>query len=269
MLSCTSLVRGACVAALATSSPAGAADSAVADFTAALFADLTRHEMVTLAMALAVVSFSVVSAILLMRTRLRAAASETRLRSEIHNLQAEADRFRALLFAEPQILIAWAAGDSRPQISGDAALVVPQDAHLAHPQRLLAFGTWLPPEPALQMDHAVDALLESGEGFALHLVTSGGRAIEAIGRAIGGQAIVRIRELSGLRRELAEMTLRFKALQDETDALRGFAAAAPAANSASSMPPMRAPPTPATSMTRSPATSNCSTATTAATSHAR
>ena len=72
------------------------------------------------------------------------------------------------------------------------------------PQRILAFGTWLPPEPALQMDHAVDALRESGEGFLLNLTTSNGRAIEAMGRAIGGQAVVRIRELSGLRRELAE-----------------------------------------------------------------
>ena len=92
---------------------------------------------------------------------------------------------------------------------------------------MLAFGTWLPPEPALQMDHAVDALREAGEGFLLNLTTSNGHAIEAMGRAIGGQAIVRIRELSGLRRELAETNLRHKALLEETEMLRGFAAAAP------------------------------------------
>ena len=45
--------------------------------------------------------------------------------------------------------------------------------------------------------------------------------------AIGGQAIVRIRELNGLRRELAETNLRHKALLEETEMLRGFAAAAP------------------------------------------
>ena len=95
------------------------------------------------------------------------------------------------------------------------------------PQRVLAFGTWLPPEPALQMDHAVDALREAGEGFLLNLTTSTGRSIEAMGRAIGGQAIVRIRELGGLRRELAETNLRHKALLEETEMLRGFAAAAP------------------------------------------
>jgi len=48
-----------------------------------------------------------------------------------------------------------------------------------------------------------------------------------MGRAIGGQAIVRIRELSGLRRELAETHLQFKALSDETELLRGLAGALP------------------------------------------
>ena len=124
---------------------------------------------------------------------------------------------RALLFAEPQVLISWAAGDNRPQISGDISLLLPQDAAQASPQRILAFGTWLPPEPALQMDHAVDALREAGEGFLLNLTTSNGRAVEAMGRAIGGQAIVRIRELGGLRRELAETNLRYKALLEETE----------------------------------------------------
>src|SRR3977135_742007 len=94
-------------------------------------------------------------------------------------------------------------------------------------QRILAFGTWLPPEPARQMDHAVDALREAGEGFLLNLTTANGRAIEAMGRAVGGQAIVRIRELSGLRRELAETNLRHKALLEETEMLRGFTTGAP------------------------------------------
>ncbi len=45
----------------------------------------------------------------------------------IGDLQVQADRLRALLFAEPQILISWAAGDNRPQISGDTSLLLAQD----------------------------------------------------------------------------------------------------------------------------------------------
>jgi signal transduction histidine kinase len=183
-----------------------------------------HQEFAVLTTSLALLGFSVVAAILLMRTRVRAAKSEARLHSDIQGLQIEADRYRALLFAEPQILISWAAGDNRPEISGDISLVMPRDSQ---PQRVLAFGTWLPPEPALRMDHAVDALREAGEGFLLNLTTSNGYAFEAMGRAVGGQAIVRIRELGGVRRELAETQMLHKALLEETEMLRGFAAAAP------------------------------------------
>ena len=230
LLSCTSLVRdgivGVAVSVLASSAPAHAGDLQLLEQALATFFDLDRQEVAVLATALAMLGFSVVAAILLMRTRVRAANNEARLRSELRSLQVESDRFRALLFAEPQVLVSWAAGDNRPQISGDISLLMPQDAQQS-PQRILAFGTWLSPEPALQMDHAVNALREAGEGFLLNLTTSTGRSIEAMGRAIGGQAIVRIRELSGLRRELAEMTLRHKGLLEETEMLRGFAAAAP------------------------------------------
>jgi signal transduction histidine kinase len=230
LLSCTSLVRGGIVGVAvsiwASSAPAYASDLGSFENMLATFFDLNRQEVAVLATALAVLGFSVVAAILLMRTRVRAANNEARLRSELRSLQVEADRFRALLFAEPQVLVSWAAGDNRPQISGDISLLIPQDAQQS-PQRILAFGTWLSPEPALQMDHAVNALREAGEGFLLNLTTSTGRSIEAMGRAIGGQAIVRIRELSGLRRELAEVTLRHKGLLEETEMLRGFAAAAP------------------------------------------
>jgi signal transduction histidine kinase len=229
LLSCTSLARNGLIVlgvGVAGVVPADAADPALLDAISDLF-DFNHQEIAALTTALALLGFSVVAAILLMRTRLRAAASEARLRSDIQGLQSEADRFRALLFAEPQILISWAAGDNRPQISGDISLLLPQDSQQHSPQRILAFGTWLPPEPALQMDHAVDALREAGEGFLLNLMTANGHALEAMGRAIGGQAIVRIRELSGLRRELAETNLRHKALLEETEILRGFAAAAP------------------------------------------
>ena len=225
LLSCTSLARNGLtvlgMAALLPAAPAHAAELPSVQAIATWF-NLDRQEFVILATALALLGFSVVASILLMRTRVRAAANEARLRASIGDLQVQADRLRALLFAEPQILIAWAAGDHRPQISGDTSLLLAQDS----PQRILAFGTWLPPEPALQMDHAVDALREAGEGFLINLTTSNGQALEAMGRAIGGQAIVRIRELGGLRRELAETNLRYRALAEEIEMLRGFAAAA-------------------------------------------
>jgi signal transduction histidine kinase len=208
--------------AAALASPALAADSSFHHSISSLL-DFNRQEVAVLTTALALLGFSVVAAILLMHHRVRAARVETRLRADNSDLQAQADSYRALLFAEPQILVSWPAGGNRPHISGDTSLVLQQDS----PQRILAFGTWLPPEPALQLDHAVDALRENGESFLLNLTTSNGQSIEAMGRAIGGQAIVRFRQLSGVRKELAETNLRLKSVMEETEMLRGFVAGSP------------------------------------------
>jgi signal transduction histidine kinase len=227
LLSCTAIVQGGVAAAVTGITPAHARDMTLIDTARAALTGLHRQEAAALTVAAAVLGFSVVAAILLMRTRIRASTIETRLRAENQSLQNEADRYRSLLFAEPQVLISWAAGDDRPDISGDIALLMPLGHQPHAQQRILAFGTWLHPEQALEMDHAVDALRESGEGFLLNLTTANGRTIEAMGRAIGGQAIVRIRELSGVRKELAEMSIRHRQIVEETDALRAFAAAIP------------------------------------------
>jgi signal transduction histidine kinase len=227
LLSCTSLARNGLIGiAAAMLPPAGiarAGDLALVAIVPGML-DFTHQEVAVLTTAFSLLGFSVVAAILLMRNGVHAARSEAKLRTEVSSLQAQADRYRALLLAEPQILISWAAGGSRPQISGDASLLMQQGSS---PQRILAFGTWLPPEPALLMDHAVDGLRESGEGFLLNLTTANGHPIEVMGRAVGGQAVVRIRELTGLRRELAEVNMRHQALLDETEMLRGFADTAP------------------------------------------
>ena len=228
LLSCTSFVPAAArgsmtvLGLVASGGPALAADPSVSQTISTLL-DFNRQEVAVFTTALALLGFSVVASILLMHNRVRAARIETKLRADISDLQAQADSYQTLLFAEPQILIAWPAGGNRPRIAGDTSLVLQQDS----PQRILAFGTWLPPEPALQIDHAVDALRETGESFLLNLTTSNGNAIEAMGRAIGGQAVVRIRPLSGVKKELAETNLRLKSVMAETEMLRGFASASP------------------------------------------
>jgi len=223
LLSCSALTRGA-LAAFGAMVVAGSARAAEAPV---VLAGMSRQEWAALATAGGILGFSILAAILLMRTRMRAAATEARLRADLQALQADADRTRALLFAEPQVLIAWPAGSDRAHISGDAALLAPQHAPLDPPQRLLAFSAWLLPEQAVRMERAVAALRQSGEGFALQMATSAGRLVEAVGRAIGGQAVVRIRDLSGVRRELAESVAREKRLMAETATLRAFAGAMP------------------------------------------
>ena len=180
------------------------------------FAELSNSEIAAVVLTLGVLLFAVVTAIMLVSARLSASAADAASRDEITALKTERDRFNALLMSEPQILISWAAADNEPDILGDTTLVTSASV----PQRALAFGSWLEPDKAQAMEHAVDALRADGEGFSMQLMTLAGRAVEADGRAIGGRAVLRLRDASGLKRELAEISARHEKLVSDTESLR-------------------------------------------------
>src|SRR4051794_17573328 len=205
--------------------PAGAAfsDFPPIESTVAHLTGLNQHDIAGLALTLGILLFAVVTAVLLVRTRSRTALSEVAARQEIIALKAEVDRTHALLLAEPQVIVAWAAGDNRPEIFGDTTMITPISA----PHRVLAFGTWLEPAQARTMETLVEALRDEGESFATAVVTLSGRPLEAEGRAIGGRAVMRLRDVSGVRREYAELSTRHGKLLREVDSLRTLIEALP------------------------------------------
>jgi len=187
------------------------------------FASLERHELAALALTLGAVLFAVVTAIMLVRTRHRAAATEAQARREIDALTAEADRLSALLLSEPQIVVGWAAGYDEPDIVGDVTIVT----QATMPQRVLAFESWLPMDQTQMIESAVEKLRAHGEGFAMTLTTLGGKAIEAEGRAIGGRAVMRLRDVSGIKGEQIALTARHDRLVGDMMALRTLIDALP------------------------------------------
>jgi signal transduction histidine kinase len=192
-------------------------------YLAALFA-LDRQEIAALALTLGILCFAVVTAILLVRTRRRLAEVEAARRDERIGARAAIDRAYALLLCEPQVLIAWSADLDDPEIIGDPRPVTGSEA--AH--RVLAFGTWLEPDAARQMEHSVDALRARGVSFAATVTTHENRVIEAEGQVVGGRAILRLRDVTGVRYELAELTARHQKQSDDNAALRALIEALPA-----------------------------------------
>jgi len=202
-----------------------------ADGSASLFESYTqvllaldRHDLIAIALTLGVLCFAVSAAILLVRTRARAARREAAARDEIVDLKVQNDRASALLHSEPQVIVAWAAAADSPDIIGDPTLVAPANA----PHRVLAFGTWLDAEQAFALEHAVEALRADGTGFAMTLKTLAGKPIEVTGRAIGGRAVLRLRDVAGVQRELNELAARHEALKAEAESLRALVDALPA-----------------------------------------
>jgi signal transduction histidine kinase len=222
-LRCGCLVALAAVSPFSTAAAAAAKNATPVDLYISAFSSLESHELAALALTLGVVLFAVVTSIMLVRSRQRAAAAEAEARREIDALTAEVDRVNALLLSEPQIVIAWAAGSDEPDITGDVTIVT----QATMPQRVLAFGSWLPPDQAQLIEASVAKLRSDGDGFAMTLTTLGGKSIEAEGRAIGGRAVMRLRDVSGIKGELVALATRHDRLLGDMMALRSLIDALP------------------------------------------
>jgi signal transduction histidine kinase len=221
----------ACVAILSTTivfaAPACAeasALSAVSEAARGAAAALGRQNIATLTLVIGLLLFGVLAILVLLRTRRQADRIEAAARDGAAALHAEIDRLRALLLAEPQVLVEWAAAGDRPDILGDTTLL----AGGGVPERVLAFGSWLEPAAAQRMEQAVETLRGEGRGFVMTLTSLSGRPVEAEGRAIGGRAVLRLRDVSGIERELIDLSTSHDRLLGDVATMRAALDALPA-----------------------------------------
>jgi signal transduction histidine kinase len=176
---------------------------------------VAQYEIALVALAAGAVLFAIVTATVLLRTRRRMAWLQDGTRDAIIALRAEADRARALLLSEPQVVIDWPAASNQPCIEGDpAALGLPRG------HDLLVLNRWLEGSKAAAMARAMEALCTRGEPFSMALNTLAGHPIEAQGRALGGHAVLRLRDAGGIKRELVELLERYEKLAAEAAGLR-------------------------------------------------
>ena len=176
---------------------------------------VAQYEIALVALAAGAVLFAIVTATVLLRTRRRMAWLQDGTRDAITALRAEADRARALLLSEPQVVIDWPAASNQPCIEGDpAALGLPRG------HELLVLNRWLEGSKAAAMARAMEALCARGEPFSMALNTLAGHPIEAQGRALGGHAVLRLRDAGGIKRELVELLERYEKLAAEAAGLR-------------------------------------------------
>lgn len=196
----------ACVSAAASPAHAAIEPHGLIDASLSLIASTSRQDVATLTLTLGLICFSVVSTILLMRTRTRASEADNAARDEMTALRTEVDRMKTLLMSEPQVLVTWIAAGEKPEIIGDVNSILPGEL----PERVLAFANWLEPSIAREIESAVDMLRAQGRAFMMTLHGISDQPIEAVGRAIGGRAVLRLREVSGTKADLAELTSRYQ-----------------------------------------------------------
>lgn len=178
---------------------------------------LGAEDIIVLAALIGTVSFAVMSAIALIRSRNRTEAENVRLLEETANLRAAADRAESLLNADEQRLVVWEAPGTSPIVVGDLPKSAGAPASRAD---FIAFGSWLDTDSAAQLDRAIDTLRERGEAFALPLTTRRGTDLLAAGRTVGGRAVVRFRDLTGDALKLARLESVHRARIAELEAIK-------------------------------------------------
>ena len=138
------------------------------------------------------------------------------LETELARTNAKLDRAALMLRSESQILISWDRPDAEPTIEGDFTLVA--DSPLS--SRVLAFESWLERAQAVKVEQATGWLLKRGEAFATAVVSLRGRHLEIDGRPVSGSAVMRIRDVSGERLQLAQLRDQFAQAEGALDGLR-------------------------------------------------
>ena len=199
-------------------SPAGAAEQpslTLQELALNAHRGIVQHEIAFLALMAVVVFLAVVATVMLVRIRGHAARSEAWSQDEAAGLREAIDRANALLLSEPQVVVDWPVGCEEPGIEGNPATI-----GLLTAKSLLNFASWLDAGKASAMERAVEALRARGEPFAMTLTTATGHPIEAQGRAVGGHAILRLKDASGIKRELVELIARYDTLSAEVGSLR-------------------------------------------------
>jgi signal transduction histidine kinase len=211
------LLASSCASALAF---AGHAHAQAADFV-----DLALDsDVVGFALSGGLALFSAVVALTHIAQREAWRRTESALTEELEETRAKLDRAKIFLASEPQIFIAWEGPRGEPDIEGGPLSAADAPA----PRRVLGFGAWLTPADARELEHRVDRLRQNGEAFRLPLLGLTGRHFDADGRAVGGTAVLRIREVSGDRLELIKLRERHALSVADAEGLRAMFEALPA-----------------------------------------
>lgn len=146
------------------------------------------------AVSLAAALYLVYRSIVATRSKTRRAQDEAR---ELRRALASAE---ALIKAEPQVLLHWEQGKGFSVVSNTLSGVPGLPASTAE---LVRFNFWLDHKSSAAVKSALDGLLSEGRAFNLILKTQAGGHIEADGRAAGGRAVLRFKDVAGYKRDLS------------------------------------------------------------------
>jgi len=121
---------------------------------------------------------------------------------EVAELRRNLLTAESIIKAEPQALVLWEQGQGARVMMHTLAGI---DGLPTRHAELLKFGAWLDAASAQALKDGLDRLFAAGRPFSQLLKTCAGGYVEADGRATGGRAILRLREVTGRKRDLSRI----------------------------------------------------------------
>lgn len=117
-------------------------------------------------------------------------------------LNSKIARFQPLLAADTQALVVWDHKGAEPRLEGDATFIVNGPSA----RRVLGLSNWVAAELVEPLAKAIAGLVDAGQAFQRCVQTTKSAFFEIDGRPVGAAAVLRIRDATFLRRQLAEAT---------------------------------------------------------------
>lgn len=163
----------------------------------------TSSEMMTFSLVIGVISAALLSTIWLVRQRGNLESESREMRSALSDANQRISQYQALIADKNRRIVIWDGPNERPELLGQ----LPVETGAPQDNDFLAFGRWLRPWSASELEKAIDQLRGKAQSFDMVVETTRDEILEAQGRVSGGRAFVRFIALNNLRAELAELKI--------------------------------------------------------------
>ena len=181
-----------------------------------------RHTILVLLLAMAAGGVTLATAMAVISHQRRATGEHAT--DEVAELRKNLLVADSIIKAEPQILVLWEPGQTVRVMMHTLAGIPGIPSRHAD---LLRFGTWIEITSAQDLKRGLDGLFADGRAFSQLLKTVAGGYVEADGRAAGGRAILRLREVTGRKRDLSRVLDQHRLLVRSTQSGRKLLDALP------------------------------------------
>ncbi|WP_425374243.1 ATP-binding protein [Neorhizobium lilium] len=161
-------------------------------------------EVVVSSLVVGALGAALLSAVWLVRQRGNMQAETQEMRSALSDAQQRISKYEALIAEKNRRIVVWESGPSKPEFLGQ---LPPETGAPQQDRDFLAFGRWLRPTSASDLERAIDLLRGQARSFDMVVETTRDEILEVQGRVSGGKAFVRFIALNNLRAELAELKI--------------------------------------------------------------